>query len=79
MAEYPSDFQGDDIGYRHAALRPASAVIQRKILLSPEVSKNLWLKSSTMQYNVIRLFSVMAFLRIFVCAYSNFTENAFFL
>ncbi len=43
-----------------------------------EVSRNLWIKSSTMQYNVIMLFSVMAFLRIFVCAYSNFTENAFF-
>lgn len=35
VVEYPGDVQGgDDIDYRHAALRPASAVIQRKVLLS---------------------------------------------
>ena len=39
--EYPGDVQDNDIGYRHAALKPASAVIQRKVLLSRGSSKKL--------------------------------------
>lgn len=37
--EYPGDVQNNDIGYRHATLKPASAVIQRKVLLSRGNSK----------------------------------------
>ena len=36
--------------------RPARSVIHGKILFFAELSRNLWIKSSTMQYNVIRLF-----------------------